>query len=48
MARALVSTIMDQLGSLIASEFQDWLGSLFASEFTSIVNVGEEVEKLNE
>ena len=38
MAQALVSTIMDQLGSLIASEFQDWLGSLFASEFTSIVN----------
>ena len=48
MARALVSTIMDQLGSLIASEFQDWLGSLFASEFTSIVNVEEEVEKLND
>ena len=38
MAQALVSTVMDQLGSLIASEFQDWLGSLFASEFTSIVN----------
>ena len=48
MAQALVSTVMDQLGSLIASEFQDWLGSLFASEFTSIVNVEEEVEKLNE
>ena len=46
MARALVSTIIDQLGSLIASEFKDWLGSLFASEVTSIVNVEEEVEKL--
>ncbi|XP_050275274.1 putative disease resistance protein RGA3 isoform X1 [Quercus robur] len=46
MARALVSTIIDQLGSLIASEFKDRLGSLFASEVTSIVNVEEEVEKL--
>ena len=46
MARALVSTIIDQLGSLIASEFKDRLGSLFASEVKSIVNVEEEVEKL--
>ena len=46
MARALVSTIIDQLGSLIASEFKDRLGSLFASEVTSIVDVEEEVEKL--
>ncbi|KAF3945089.1 hypothetical protein CMV_028499 [Castanea mollissima] len=46
MARALVSTIIDQLGSLIASELKDRLGSLFASEVTSLVNVEEEVEKL--
>nr|XP_023906807.1 putative disease resistance protein RGA3 [Quercus suber] len=46
MARALVSTIIDQLGSLIASEFTGRLGSLFASEVMSIVNVEEEVEKL--
>ena len=36
MAWALVSTIMDQLGSL------------FASKFTSMVNFEEEVEKLND
>ena len=46
MAWALVSTIINQLGSLIAAEFKDWLGSLFSSEVTSIVNVEEEVEKL--
>ncbi|KAF3945087.1 hypothetical protein CMV_028497 [Castanea mollissima] len=46
MAWALVSTIADQLGSLIASEFKDRLGSLLPSEVASIVNVKEEVEKL--
>ena len=46
MARALVSTIVDQLGSLIASEFTSRLGSLIASEVASIVNVKKEVEKL--
>uniref|UniRef100_A0A7N2L7N6 Disease resistance protein RGA3 n=2 Tax=Quercus lobata TaxID=97700 RepID=A0A7N2L7N6_QUELO len=46
MARALVSTIVDQLGSLISSEFKDRLGSFFASEVTAIVNVEKEVEKL--
>ncbi|KAL4637680.1 hypothetical protein ACB092_03G094300 [Castanea dentata] len=46
MAWALVSTIVDQLGSLIASEFKDRLGSLLPSEVASIVNVKEEVEKL--
>nr|XP_023900982.1 putative disease resistance protein RGA3 [Quercus suber] len=46
MAWALVSTIVDQLGSLIASEFKDRLGSLLPSEVGSIVNVKEEVEKL--
>ncbi|KAK7827199.1 hypothetical protein CFP56_031326 [Quercus suber] len=48
MARAPISTIMDQLGSLITSKFKDQLGSLFTLEFTSIVNVKEEVEKLND
>nr|POF18170.1 putative disease resistance protein [Quercus suber] len=42
MARALVSTIIDQLGSLIASEFKDRLGSLFASEFV-LTSGNEEV-----
>ena len=46
MAWALVSTIVDQLGSLIASEFKDRFGSLLASEVASIVNVKEEVKKL--
>ena len=46
MAWALVSTIVDQLGSLIASEFTSQLGSLIASEVASIVNVKKEVEKL--
>nr|POF18177.1 putative disease resistance protein rga3 [Quercus suber] len=46
MAWALVSTTVGQLGSLIASEFAGRLGSLFASDFASIVNVKEEVEKL--
>uniref|UniRef100_A0A7N2L5U8 Uncharacterized protein n=1 Tax=Quercus lobata TaxID=97700 RepID=A0A7N2L5U8_QUELO len=46
MAGDLVSTIVDQLGSLIASEFKDRFGSLLASEVASIVNVKEEVEKL--
>ncbi|XP_030958804.1 putative disease resistance protein RGA3 [Quercus lobata] len=46
MAWALVSTIVDQLGSLIASELKDRLGSLLPSEVASIVNVKEEVEKL--
>ena len=46
MVWALVSTILDQLRSLIASEFTSQLGSLFASEVASIVNVKEEVEKL--
>ena len=46
MAWALVSTIVDQLGSLIASKFKDWLGSLLPSEVASTVNVKEEIEKL--
>nr|POE45543.1 putative disease resistance rpp13-like protein 1 [Quercus suber] len=46
MAWALVSTTVGQLGSLIASEFAGRLGSLFASDVASIVNVKEEVEKL--
>nr|POF18174.1 putative disease resistance protein [Quercus suber] len=46
MALAFVSSIVDQLGSLVASEFKDRLGSLLPSEVASIVNVKEEVEKL--